>query len=359
MGAVDTVLGGEEERPADGVTVLPRAGRAVAERPVDLSVLIPVYNEADNLQELLTALTSVLGTIGRRYEIVAVDDGSVDGSYQTLLRLRSTVPGLRVVRLRRNFGQTAALAAGFDFARGDVIVTLDADLQNDPGDIPDLLATLEEEGVDLVTGWRWARQDALLRRRLPSWIANWVISRVTRVRLHDYGCTLRVYRAEVAKRLRLYGELHRFIPALAVDLGATVAERRVRHHRRIRGESKYGLSRTVRVLLDLLTVKFLSGYSTRPIQVFGVLGMVSTLIGVVWTAYLGFERLVFHRPLANRPVLLLTILLTVIGVQFISLGLLGEMLARTYHESQAKPIYSVREVSGYEQEDEREAVRPP
>jgi glycosyltransferase involved in cell wall biosynthesis len=342
MDAVD-----EKEPTADGATVLPPpAGRAVAEQPIDLSVLIPVYNEADNLEELLAALVPVLGTIGRRYEIVVVDDGSVDGSYQILLRLRSTVPHLRVVRLRRNFGQTAALAAGFDFARGDVIVTLDADLQNDPGDIPDLIAALEEEGVDLVTGWRWARQDPLLTRRVPSWIANWVISRVTRVRLHDYGCTLRVYRAEVAKRLRLYGELHRFIPALAADLGATVAERRVRHRRRVRGESKYGLSRTVRVLLDLLTVKFLSGYSTRPIQVFGVLGMVSTLIGVVWTGYLGFERLMFHRPLANRPVLLLTILLTVIGVQFISLGLLGEMLARTYHESQAKPIYSVREVSG-------------
>jgi glycosyltransferase involved in cell wall biosynthesis len=249
------------------------------------------------------------------------------------------------VRFRRNFGQTAALAAGFDFARGAIVVTLDGDLQNDPGDIPALLEVLEEDGVDLVAGWRWPRRDALVTRRLPSWIANWVISKVTRVTLHDYGCTLRAYRAELAKSVRLYGELHRFIPALAADLGASVAERRVRHRPRRRGTSKYGLSRTVRVLLDLLTVAFLRGYSTRPIQVFGLFGLASTVVGGVWTAYLGFERLVLHRPLANRPVLLLTILLIVIGVQFVSLGLLAEMMARTYHESQAKPIYRVRDVS--------------
>lgn len=310
----------------------------------DLSVVLPIFNEAENLEELLGAITAVLQGSGRRYEIVAVDDGSSDGSYELLLRLRRTVPHLRVVRLRRNFGQTAALAAGFDFAHGEVVVTLDADLQNDPQDIPAMLQALDDEEADLVAGWRWSRQDPLLTRRLPSWIANWIISRVTGVHLHDYGCTLRAYRREVVKSVRLYGELHRFIPALAADLGAKVVERRVRHRPRLRGTSKYGLSRTIRVLLDLLTVTFLRAYSTRPIQVFGLFGLIAAAVGGIWTAYLGFERLVLHRPLANRPILLLTILLTVIGVQFVSLGLLGEMLARTYHESQAKPIYRVRDV---------------
>lgn len=312
---------------------------------LDLSIVLPIFNEAENLEELLGATTEVLQGTHRRYEIVAIDDGSSDGSYELLLRLRRTVPHLRIVRLRRNFGQTAALAAGFDFARGEVVVTMDADLQNDPQDIPGLLQALHEEGADLVAGWRWSRQDPLLTRRLPSWVANWIISRVTGVYLHDYGCTLRAYRSEVVKSVRLYGELHRFIPALAADLGAKVVERRVRHRPRVRGTSKYGLSRTIRVLLDLLTVTFLRAYSTRPIQVFGLVGLLSAVVGGLWTAYLGFERLVLHRPLANRPILLLTILLTVIGVQFVSLGLLGEMLARTYHESQAKPIYRVRDVA--------------
>jgi glycosyltransferase involved in cell wall biosynthesis len=312
---------------------------------LDLSIVLPIFNEVENLEELLGAITAVLHDGPHRYEIVAVDDGSSDGSYDVLMRLRRTVPHLRIVRLRRNFGQTAALAAGFDFARGEVVVTMDADLQNDPRDIPGLLQALHDEGADLVAGWRWARQDALLTRRVPSWIANWVISRVTGVSLHDYGCTLRAYRREVVKGVRLYGELHRFIPALAADLGAKVVERRVQHRPRVRGASKYGLSRTIRVLLDLLTVTFLRAYSTRPIQVFGLVGLVSAAVGGIWTAYLGFERLVMHRPLANRPILLLTILLTVIGVQFVSLGLLGEMLARTYHESQAKPIYRVRDVA--------------
>jgi len=311
----------------------------------DLSIVLPIFNEVENLDELLGALTRVLQGAGARYEIVAVDDGSSDGSYEALLRLRRTVPHLRIVRLRRNFGQTAALAAGFDFAHGDIVVTMDADLQNDPQDIPGLLHALRDEGADVVAGWRWSRRDPLLTRRLPSWIANWVISRVTGVHLHDYGCTLRAYRREVVKSVRLYGELHRFIPALAADLGAKVVERRVRHHPRVHGSSKYGLSRTIRVLLDLLTVTFLRAYSTRPIQVFGLVGLISAAVGGIWTAYLGFERLVLHRPLANRPILLLTILLTVIGVQFVSLGLLGEMLARTYHESQAKPIYRVRDVA--------------
>lgn len=346
------VLHGTETIPGIASSTRAREPTGDREHPVDISVVIPVYDEAGNLEELLSELAGVLHELGRRSEIVAVDDGSIDGSFDVLVRLREVIPHLRVVRLRRNFGQTAALAAGFDFAQGDIIVSLDADLQNDPADIPNLVAVLEAEGVDLVTGWRWRRRDSLLMRRLPSWIANWVISRVTGVKLHDYGCTLRVCRAHVAKTLRLYGELHRFIPALAADVGAKVVERRVHHRPRLRGASKYGISRSVRVMLDLLTVRFLSGYATRPIQVFGLLGVISTAVGGVWTAYLGFERLVFHRPLANRPILLLTILLIVIGVQFISLGLLGEMLARTYHESQAKPIYHVREVRDRESDPE-------
>ena len=336
----------EPREPADTTAQSDSVEATGAQPPVGLSVVIPVYNEAGNLEELIADLTRVLQAMGHSYEILAVDDGSDDGSYEVLMRLRGSVPHLKVVRLRRNFGQTAALAAGFDFAKGELIVTMDGDLQNDPADIPQLIEALVDEGADVVTGWRWRRQDPFFTRRLPSRIANWIISTVTRVKLHDYGCTLRVYRGELAKRVRLYGELHRFIPALAADLGAKVTERRVRHRARVSGESKYGLSRSVRVMLDLMTVKFLAGYSTRPIQVFGLFGVVSTLIGVLWTAYLGLERLLLHRPLANRPVLLLTVLLIVIGVQFISLGLLGEMLARTYHESQAKPIYSIRDVSG-------------
>ncbi len=329
--------------PVSGSTMAAPASVASG-HPVEVSVVVPVWNEAENLSELLAELTQVLGRLGRSYEIIAVDDGSTDGSYDVLVGLRDRVPRLRIVRLRRNFGQTAALAAGFDHARGRVIVSLDADLQNDPADIPMLLQVLEDEDVDLVTGWRRARRDPLLTRRVPSWIANWLISRVTRVKLHDYGCTLRVCRADLVRQMRLYGELHRFIPALAADVGARVAERQVHHRPRLRGVSKYGLSRTVRVMLDLLTVKFLTGYSTRPIQVFGLVGLCFTVVGGVWTAYLGFERLVLHRPLANRPIVLLTILFIVIGVQFISIGLLGEMLARTYHESQDKPIYRIRDL---------------
>jgi glycosyltransferase involved in cell wall biosynthesis len=249
------------------------------------------------------------------------------------------------VRLARNNGQTAALAAGIEHARGPIIVSMDADLQNDPADIPRLLAALGSD-LDVVNGWRNPRRDPWLTRRLPSRIANRLISYVTGTALHDYGCTLRAMRASFAKELQLYGELHRFIPALAADLGARVAEVKVHHRPRMLGRSKYGLSRTLRVLLDLLTVKFLSGFSTRPIQLFGLVGLLCATAGIVLTAELGFERLVLGVRLANRPVVLLAILLVVVGVQFVSLGLLGEMLVRTYHESQAKPIYRVREVVG-------------
>jgi glycosyltransferase involved in cell wall biosynthesis len=308
-----------------------------------LSLVIPVYNEAESLGPLFAELTGALATLGRPVEVVAVDDGSTDGSFACLAALAHGDSRIRVVRLARNYGQTAALAAGIEHARAPVIVSMDADLQNDPADIPRLLALLDQ-GVDVVNGWRSPRRDPWLTRRVPSQIANRLISLVTGTRLHDYGCTLRAMRTSVARELRLYGELHRFIPALAADLGARIAEVKVNHRPRTLGTSKYGLSRTLRVFLDLLTVKFLSGFSTRPIQLFGLFGLICAAAGLGLTAYLGFERIVLGVRLANRPLVLLAILMAVVGVQFVSLGLLGEMLVRTYHESQAKPIYRVREV---------------
>jgi glycosyltransferase involved in cell wall biosynthesis len=311
--------------------------------PPALSVVIPLHDEAENVTPLIDELGRVLNGIGQPAEIVVVDDGSTDRSFALLFELAAHEPRLRVVRLARNYGQTAALAAGIEHARASIIVTMDADLQNDPADIPALLGALRD-GVDVVNGWRTPRQDPWLTRRLPSRLANALISLVTGTALHDYGCTLRVMRASVAKELQLYGEMHRFIPALAADLGAHVIEIPVRHRARRFGRSKYGLSRTLRVLLDLLTVKFLSGYSTRPIQLFGLFGLVCAGAGLTLTSVLGFQRLVLGERLADRPVVLLAILLTVVGFQFLSIGLLGEMLVRTYHESLAKPVYRVRDV---------------
>jgi glycosyltransferase involved in cell wall biosynthesis len=309
-----------------------------------ISVVIPVYNEVDAVAPLLRELGQVLDGLELASEIVAVDDGSTDGSFERLAALRAGEPRLRVVRLARNYGQTAALAAGIEYARAPVIVTMDADMQNDPHDIPALLAGLGK-GADLVNGWRTPRQDPWLTRRLPSQVANTLISVVTGTSLHDYGCTLRAMRAVFAKDMQLYGEMHRFIPALAADLGARVVELPVHHRPRTIGISKYGLSRTLRVLLDLLTVKFLSGYVTRPIQLFGLVGFVCAGVGLGLTGYLGFQRIVFGVPLSGRPLVLFAILLAVVGVQFVSIGLLGEMLVRTYHESQRKPVYRVRELA--------------
>jgi glycosyltransferase involved in cell wall biosynthesis len=245
--------------------------------------------------------------------------------------------------LRRNFGQTAAFSAGFDLARGDVIITMDGDLQNDPADIPLLLEKIDE-GYDVVSGWRVNRQDVFLTRRLPSRIANALISKVTGVRLHDYGCSLKAYRAEVVKNIKLYGELHRFIPALAKWVGIQVAEVPVTHYARKYGRSKYGLGRTIKVILDLLTVKFLLDYATRPIQIFGLLGVVCLILGTGLGLYLTTLRLFFNQSLSDRPILLLAILLIMLGVQFVIMGLLGELVVRTYHEAQGKPIYMIREV---------------
>lgn len=312
-------------------------------KDVALSIVIPIYNEEENIEPLCREIREALEGLGLEYEILAIEDGSTDDSFTVLKRVHEEEPRVRVIRFRRNFGQTAAFAAGFDAARGEMIVTLDADLQNDPADIPRLLAKLEE-GYDVVSGWRTERRDPFLTRRFPSMVANWLISEITGVRLHDYGCSLKAYRHEVVKNIRLYGELHRFIPALASWMGVQVTEVPVNHRPRKFGQTKYGLSRTIRVLLDLLTVRFLLSYSTRPIQIFGLLGFLFFGIGGLLLAYLGFVRLVLQQPIADRPLVLLAILLTMVGVQLVTMGLLGELVVRTYHESQGKPIYAVREI---------------
>jgi glycosyltransferase involved in cell wall biosynthesis len=310
---------------------------------LDLSVVVPFYQEEASVPAFFAELLATLDRLGLRAEVIAVDDGSSDGTFAALAAVRASDPRVKVVRLRRNYGQTAGLAAGFANAKGRVIVTMDGDLQNDPADIPRLLAKLDD-GFDVVSGWRRDRQDDLWTRIVPSRIANGIISMATHVQLHDYGCGIKAYRREITASMRLYGEMHRFLPAIAGDLGARVAELPVNHRPRTLGRSKYGLSRTLRVVLDLLTVKFLSDFSTRPIQVFGLLGMLLGAVGLVLTAVLGFERIFLGVQLADRPIVLLAILLVVTGFQFVTLGLLGEMLARTYHESQGKPIYAVREL---------------
>jgi glycosyltransferase involved in cell wall biosynthesis len=312
---------------------------------IDLSIVIPVFNEAENLEPLYSQLTDVLAKTDTAFEIVLIDDGSTDSSFENLKKLRKQDDRVRVIRFRRNFGQSAAFSAGFDHARGDVIVTMDADLQNDPADIPNLLKKLED-GCDVVSGWRINRKDRYLTRQLPSRIANFIISMITEVKLHDYGCSLKAYRREVAKNIKLYGEMHRFIPALASWMGIRVAEVPVNHAPRRSGKSKYGIMRAVRVLLDLVTVKFLLGYSTRPIQIFGLLGGIFFSLGLIVGAYLSIMKIFFGHPLRDRPLLLLSILLVIFGVQLITMGLLGELVVRSYYESQNKPTYMIKEVLG-------------
>jgi len=310
---------------------------------MELSIVIPLYNEEENVEPLIREIYGVLAPLGKTCEIVAVDDGSKDATFTALRRLHCTEPRLKVVRLKRNFGQTAALAAGLAYAQGEIIVLMDGDGQNDPADIPALLQKLQE-GNDLVAGWRFNRQDPFLNRRLPSMIANCLISWTTKVKLHDYGCTLKAMRKDVAKSLRLYGEMHRFIPAIADERGAQIAELQVNHRPRLRGKSKYGVTRTLRVVLDLLTVKFLNSYSTRPAHVFGPIGVISGLTGFAMALYLTVQKFVYDADIGSRPLLLLAVLLIFIGFQFVTMGLLGEMLARTYHESQERPVYVVGEV---------------
>ena len=310
-----------------------------------ISVVIPVFNEEGSVGELARRLVAVLETMGTTWEVIFVDDGSRDRTVEILRQANQQEPRVKLVRFRRNFGQTAALAAGFDFAAGEIVVTMDGDLQNDPADIPRLVAKIGE-GFDLVNGWRVKRQDTFLTRRLPSMIANSLISFITGVKLHDYGCTLKAFRHEVAKSVSLYGELHRFIPAIASGMGVEVAEIPVNHHPRTTGKSKYGLFRTVKVLLDLITVKFLLSYSTRPIHIFGLIGLVSAAAGVVIGGWLSFQRLFQGVPLSNRPILFLAVLLVIVGVQFVTMGLLAELQTRIYHESQKRPTYTVRETLG-------------
>jgi glycosyltransferase involved in cell wall biosynthesis len=310
---------------------------------MDLSVVVPIYNEAGNVDGLHAELDAALRSSGLSYELIFVDDGSGDDSFAHLVAARARDAHVSVIKLSRNFGQTAALAAGLAQSVGADVVLIDGDRQNDPADIPRLLAK-RREGFDLVAGWRVERQDPWLSRRLPSRLANWLIGVITGVRLHDYGCTLKLLRGDLARSLRLYGEMHRFIPALIDDLGGRIVELPVHHRPRVAGVSKYGISRTVRVMLDLVTVKFLSLYATRPIHIFGVAGLLSTAVGLAITAWLGFERLFLGMPIAGRPIVLLGILLTVMGMQFITMGLLGELLVRTYHESQNKPVYRIEAV---------------
>ena len=309
---------------------------------IPLSLVIPVLNEEGNLRPLESAIGQALDPLGLAYEVILVDDGSTDGTLAVAQAIQAGDPRWVIVSLRRNFGQTAALSAGFDHARGEVIVTLDGDLQNDPADIPTLLELAKE--YDLVSGWRVDRKDPFWTRRLPSRIANWVISAVTGVRLHDYGCTLKAYRREVVRNLRLYGEMHRFIPAVASWMGVSVTEIKVRHHPRRIGRSKYTLGRIFRVLLDLLTVKFLLSYSTKPIQIFGLLGLFSGVAGGLLGVYLTLLKLTTGQAIGNRPLLLLSVLLVILGVQLVILGLLGELVVRIYYESQSKPTYTIRHV---------------
>jgi glycosyltransferase involved in cell wall biosynthesis len=309
----------------------------------ELSIVIPIRNEAPCLRELHRELTDTLTRWGRSYEILAIDDGSTDGSFAILAELQTLDPHLRVIRFRRSFGQTAAFAAGFDRARGRLIVTSDGDLQNDPRDIPALVDQLDF-GFDIVCGWRKNRKDSFLSRKLPSAIANWLISTATGVRLHDYGCSLKVFRAEVVKSLKLYGEMHRFLPAIASEQGVEIAEVVVNHRPRRHGRSKYGIGRTIRVILDLVTVKFLLSYSTRPLQIFGLVGVGMGLVGGVISAWLTYQRLSGVDVSLNRPLLFLGILLILTGFQLVTLGLLAEIQARTYHESQNKPTYAIREI---------------
>jgi len=316
------------------------------ERVDGLTVVIPIYNERDNIVPAFEELTAALDRLeGWTCEVIWVDDGSKDGSYDLLRQLPAQDSRHHVIRFRRNFGQTAALAAGFEAASKSVIVTLDGDLQNDPNDIP-LLLTKLREGYDIVNGWRKNRRDPRLTRILPSRFANWLISRVTGVRLHDYGCTLKAYKADVARSLSLHGDLHRFIPALASWYGVDVAEVPVNHRPRLHGSSKYGIGRTARVVVDLISVKFFLDYSSRPGHVFGVTGLLLSIVGGGTTLYLAVERLVFAHPLADRPAFLLSVLLVVLGLQFIGIGLLAEMITRAHRESSGQRPYAVREVIG-------------
>ena len=311
--------------------------------PLQVSIVIPIYNEEANVAELVARVGTAMLRTGKTFELICVDDGSRDGSAAALEAIAAERPWLKPLYLIRNYGQSAALQAGFDAAQGEIIVTLDGDLQNEPDDIPELLKILDERPeVDVISGWRKERQDRTVSRKLPSAAANAVISSVTGVKLHAYGCALKLYRADVIRGLRLYGELHRFIPALAAEVGANIIEVPVRHHARTRGESKYGIDRTFRVLLDLLWIKFLMRFLHRPLQAFGGVGLALGAIGLLILAWLTYEKLALGAEIGGRPLLLLGVLLALIGVQLVATGLMGELLTRIYHEPQGRPQYLLR-----------------
>jgi glycosyltransferase involved in cell wall biosynthesis len=312
-----------------------------------LSVVIPAYNEEENVPILYEKLKKVLDSLGEDYEIIFVDDGSTDDTYQRLKQLAEKDSRLKVIRFKRNYGQTAAMSAGFQHAKGDVIITLDADLQNDPEDIPILLEKLKE-GYHVVSGWRKDRKDPFLSRRLPSMIANWLISKITGVHLHDYGCTLKAYRAEVVKDLELFGDMHRFLPALTKREGAKIAEVVVKHHPRMFGKSKYGIGRTVRVLLDIMLVKFLNEYINKPLYMFGGVGFLLLALGLLSLFYLIFLKLFFEEPIGRRPLLILSVLFILAGIQLISTGLLAELLIRIYYRTKNAKPYVIQEKLNFE-----------
>ena len=311
----------------------------------ELTVVIPLYDEAENIEPLYAELTAAMTETGRSFEVVVVDDGSRDNSFACLKAVHERDARWRIIRFRRNFGQTAGFSAGFAAARGEIVITSDADLQNDPHDVAKLLDKMAE-GYDIVSGWRVNRKEPFLSRRLPSMIANRMISGATGIQLHDYGCSLKAYRCEVTKNIRLYGDLHRFIPAVASWMGVSVAEVQVNDRARRFGKSKYGIGRTIRVMLDLITVRFILGYANRPLHVFGGLGLAAWALGIVIGLYLTFVKLVLGQSIGNRPLLLLAVLLVILGVQMVSIGLIAEMVMRTYYEVQNKPIYAIREQLG-------------
>lgn len=307
-----------------------------------ISVVIPLLNEAENIKELYINLNNVISSYKNR-EIIFIDDGSTDNTFEILKHLHEKDPSVKIIRFRRNFGQTSALSAGFEHASGDIIITMDGDLQNDPEDIPKFLEKINE-GYDMVCGWRAGRNDPLITKKIPSRLSNWLACRLTGVKLHDSGCTLKAFRSDIIKSIRLYGEMHRYIPAVASWMGVSIAELPVKHNPRIHGISKYSASRLFRGFLDLITVKFLLSYSTRPMQLFGIPGFISGFLGVFIGGYLAFIRLFQGVGIGDRPLLMLAVLLTILGIQFVSMGLLGEIIIRTYYEVLNKPIYSIKEI---------------
>jgi glycosyltransferase involved in cell wall biosynthesis len=332
-----------------------------SESGIQYSIVVPFLNEQENIPPLYMKITEVMDALGETYELVFIDDGSRDNTFKVLSDIYEHDHRVNLVRLRRNFGQTAALKAGFDFARGEIIISMDGDLQHDPEEIPRFLEKIEE-GYDLVSGWRYARRDHWLMRQIPSRAANWMIAKLSGIDLHDFGTTFKAYRREIIQEIQLYGELHRFIPALAGSTGARITEVPITNLVRKSGRSNYGIGRTLRVFLDLIIVKFLLDYSTRPLQFFGLLGVGGAGLGMAIAAYLAFEKFAHNMSIMTQhgPLMLLAVALFVSGVQFVSMGLLGEIIARTYYESQNKPIYALREVKSHRKEmgDSAEQARP-